>query len=85
MAITQVQANKAQIGGVNPLSDDDFAYHVLGGVWLIVGSGVPQTTTLKDAPKGSIYVDTGSAEMYFQNAVGDGTTASSFKKVTRTS
>ena len=83
MAITQVQANKAQIGGVNPVSDDGFAYHVLGGVWLIVGSGTPQTTTLKDAPKGSIYMDTGSAEMYFQNAVA-GASASSFKKVTRT-
>ena len=85
MAITQGQANKAQIGGVNPVSDDGFAYHVIGGVWLIVGSGTPQTTTLKDAPKGSIYMDTGSAEMYFQNAVGDGSTASSFKKVTRKS
>jgi len=51
MAITQVQANKAQIGGVNPVSDDGFAYHVLGGVWLIVGSGTPQTTTLKDLLK----------------------------------
>jgi len=84
MAITQVQANKAQIGGVNPVSDDGFAYHVLGGVWLIVGSGTPQTTTLKDAPKGSIYVDSGAGNMYFQTAVADAS-ASAFKLVTRAS
>jgi hypothetical protein len=82
MAITQVQANKAQIGGVNPVSDDGFAYHVLGGVWLIVGSGTPQTTTLKDAPKGSIYVDSGAGNMYFQTAVAD---ASASALVTRAS
>ena len=84
MAITQVQANKAQMGGVNPLSEDDFSYHVIGGIWLIVGSGTPQTTTLKDSPKGSIYVDSANGNMYFQTAVA-GAGASAYKLVTRAS
>jgi hypothetical protein len=64
MAITQVDARKQGIGNINPKSADstnDVFYTTLGGIWIMVGEGNPSTGDVKDAPKGSLYIQTDGA------------------------
>ena len=74
MAITQVEARKQGIGNINPkstASTNDTYYTTLGGIWIIVGEGNPDTGDVKDAPKGSLYIQTDTARIHCKKSAPD--------------
>ena len=77
MAITQTKAQGRGIGQVHPASTDGFNYVMIGSIWFIVGGGSPTTganSELKDAPKGSVYVDTTNSAMFVKSSAIDANT-----------
>tara|TARA_R110000824_G_scaffold330996_1_gene517745 strand:+ start:149 stop:394 length:246 start_codon:yes stop_codon:yes gene_type:complete len=67
MAITQTKAQGRGIGQVHPASSGGFNYVMIGSIWFIVGGGAPASADAKDAPKGSMYIDTTNGLLYVKN------------------
>ena len=55
MAITQTEDQERSVSQINPKTADGHCYTKLGAIWIIVGSGAV-STTIADAPAGSLYI-----------------------------
>ncbi len=73
MAITQTKAQGRGIGQVHPASDDGYNYIMIGAIWIIVGGGAPASANAKDAPMGSLYIDSTVAGKLYSKSNASGT------------
>lgn len=76
MATAQVDADKKQVGQLGEVDAGGFVHTRLGGISIYTGQGAPNHAAIK----GSIYVDTAAANMYFCTAA-----TGTWKLVTRAS
>lgn len=71
MAIAQNAASKVGVGSIKTKSDDGYSVIPIGSVWMVIAQGAPTTgsgSELKDAPTGTMYVDSTNGKFYVKTS-----------------